>query len=103
MKKLKINKTMSLAKRMISEPHWHFTKGEVIETDDQYLIKRLTDLKVAKELKGDEDMKMKQEDIMDDSKNKKEKMKEDHLNKKMEAPQNKAYFLDKKGRLAKDD
>jgi hypothetical protein len=103
MKKLKISKTFSLANRIMSEPHWHFTKDQVIETDNAYLIKRLGELKVAKEVDEKREEKVKEKEPISDKKKIKEKMKEGHLNKKMEAPINKGYFLDKKGRLVKDD
>ncbi len=45
---LKISKTFDLARPEPWRPHWSFTKDEVFETDNEYLIDRLLTLGAAK-------------------------------------------------------
>ena len=45
--KLKINKTFKLANPIVSIPHWQFTEGQILDTDNEYLIDRLLNLKCA--------------------------------------------------------
>lgn len=57
--KLKIKKTFRLANPVVSKPHWHFTKDQVLDTDNEYLIDRLLNLKCADILdKGNNTKKM---------------------------------------------
>lgn len=91
MKQLKILKTGALARPIPSEPHWCFSKGEVIETEDVHFITRLLDLGYAKEVECKKLPDSVPESQPDDpeSNKKQTKMKKGHLNKKLEVPLNK--------------
>ena len=45
---LKITKDMLLAQPEVWKPHWQFVEGQELQTDNEYLINRLIELKVAK-------------------------------------------------------
>lgn len=45
--KLKIKKTFLLAQPEVAKPHWSFKEGEILDTDNEYLIDRLLILKCA--------------------------------------------------------
>ncbi len=45
--KLKIEKSLELANPKVWLSHWVFTKGQILDTDNEYLINRLLSLKVA--------------------------------------------------------
>lgn len=77
--KLKITKTFDLANPEVWLPHWRFTKDQVLETDNEYLIDRLLILKTAK--------------ILDKKNVKKQPVAE---NKMQETPKNKTIKIKKR-------
>lgn len=46
--KLELKRTFKLARPQVWLPHWEFKEGQILVTDDEYLIDRLLQLNVAK-------------------------------------------------------
>jgi len=94
MKKLKIHKDIVLAHEIVSQPHWRFKKGTLLETDNSHLISTLLKLKVATDVtsKSKKNPKTSKEALEEggESDETEKKMKGGHLNKKLDVPLNKA-------------
>ncbi len=78
--KLKIVKTMKVADKCVSNPHWSFVEVRIVDIEDKHIIETLLKYKLAKEIKKETKIKPFPEG---------KKMKEVKLNKMKDTPLNK--------------